>query len=174
MHSCLLGDDMAIQEGAGNVPQQTFVRWNDPSGTQLVAINRDGTVYTQGIEYPDGTTQETGSVPVISDRIQVLNATTPLSFELTTATTEMYTVSLYMSAVGTAAAGHYVLITIAYTCELGPETITIELALDHQGIIMETYPLLVIGGTSVSISTSYAGGATNDPYNISARIVEMP
>ena len=46
-----------IQEGAGNVPQQTFVKWNDPVGTELVAVNRDGTIYAQGVRYPDGTIQ---------------------------------------------------------------------------------------------------------------------
>ena len=86
----------------------------------------------------------------------------------------MYTVSLYMSAPGGAALGHYVLVTIGYTCELGPETITIELNLVDQGIIMEMYPLLCMAGTSVTLTTAYEGGATNDPYNISARIVQMP
>jgi hypothetical protein len=74
---------MPIQEGTQNVPQQTFVRWNDPKGTELAAINRDGTIYCQGVEYPDSTVQETGSVPVISERLQTLNATTAQSVSLT-------------------------------------------------------------------------------------------
>jgi hypothetical protein len=86
----------------------------------------------------------------------------------------MVQVSIYASAAGIASAGHEVVLTLNYTCELGPETITVNLPLDSRTIIMETYPLLVIGGTTVSLTTAYAGGATNDPYNIDCRLVEMP
>jgi hypothetical protein len=115
-----------------------------------------------------------GNVPVISERLQVLNATSAQSLVATAPATQMYAVSLYMSAAGTATAGHTVVATINYTCELGPETITVVLPLDVDNIIMETYPLLCIGGTTVSFTTAYGGGATNDPYNISARLVQMP
>ena len=45
-----------IQEGMGNVPPQAFVRWNDPQGNQLTAVNRDGTLFTQGIRFPNFST----------------------------------------------------------------------------------------------------------------------
>jgi hypothetical protein len=165
---------MPIQEGTQNVPQQTFVRWNDPKGTELAAINRDGTIYCQGVEYPDSTVQETGSVPVISERLQTLNATTAQSVSLTVPTTQMVAVSMYLSSAGTGATGHEVLVTISYTCELGPEVITVALPTDARTIIMETYPLLCLAGTNVTLSTAYAGGATNDPYNLDVRLVQMP
>jgi hypothetical protein len=114
------------------------------------------------------------AIPVISARIQQINATTTQSISLTSPITQMYAVSLYMSATGMAAAGHSVTVTIAYMCDLGPETITIALPLDTRNIIMETYPLLVLGGTTIVLSTAYTGGATNDPYNITARLVQMP
>jgi hypothetical protein len=41
-----------IQEGSGNVPQQAFVQWNDPQGNKLAAINRDGTLFSQGFIFP--------------------------------------------------------------------------------------------------------------------------
>ena len=110
----------------------------------------------------------------ISSRLQQLNVTVPLSISLVSPTTQMYSVSLYMSAPGTGAAGHAVFVTISYVCELGPETITITLPLDARGIIMETYPLLVMAGATVTLTTAYTGGATNDPYNITARLVQMP
>jgi len=50
-----------IKEGAGNVPPQALVKWNDPDGNPLVSINRDGTVTTQGVTYSDGTKQITAS-----------------------------------------------------------------------------------------------------------------
>ena len=39
---------MIIQEGAGNIPRQSFVQWNDPQGNKLIAINRDGTIFANG------------------------------------------------------------------------------------------------------------------------------
>lgn len=114
------------------------------------------------------------SVPVISQRIQTLNTTTPEAVSLTLSTTQMVTVSMYASAAGTGATGHEVIITLNYTCELGPEVISITLPLDSRTIMMETYPLLCLGGTTVTLSTAYAGGATNDPYNFDARLVQMP
>jgi hypothetical protein len=48
---------MALREGLGPPPpQQTFVRWNDPYGTELIGINRDGTIYSFGFRLPDGAT----------------------------------------------------------------------------------------------------------------------
>lgn len=45
--------------GAGNVPQQAFEQFNDPQGNKLIAFNRDGTVFAQGIDFADGTSQTT-------------------------------------------------------------------------------------------------------------------
>jgi hypothetical protein len=46
-----------ITEGTDNVPQQAFVQWNDPHGSKLVAINRDGTIFTQGLNFQNGSQQ---------------------------------------------------------------------------------------------------------------------
>jgi hypothetical protein len=171
---------MPIQEGAGT-PQQAFTQWNDPQGTKLIALNRDGTIDAQGITFPDGTTISTTTsvlgalvVPVISERLQALNVTTPQSVSLTVTFTQMVAISMYLSSAGTGAAGHEVIVTVDYTCELGPEVISIALPLDNRTIIMETYPLLCLAGTTITLSTAYAGGATNDPYNIDVRLVQMP
>ena len=45
--------------GAGNVPQQTFLQFNDPQGNKLVALQRDGSVFAQAINFADGTSQNT-------------------------------------------------------------------------------------------------------------------
>jgi hypothetical protein len=113
-------------------------------------------------------------VPVISKRLQILNATTSQSVALTVPSTQMVALSMYLSSAGLGAAGHEVVVTIDYTCELGPEVITVTLPTDARTIIMETYPLLCIAGTTVTLSTAYAGGATNDPYNLDVRLVQMP
>jgi hypothetical protein len=115
-------------------------------------------------------------VPTISNEIQVTDSTVPQSISLTSPATQLYTVSLYMQSAGTAAAGHQVICTISYTSPRGPtaETIVVVLLLDVVEVVMETYPLMVLGGTTITLSTAYAGGATNDPYTISARVVQMP
>ena len=112
--------------------------------------------------------------PAVQASLQALNTTVPHTVFITSPKTTLYTLSLYMSAPGTGGAGHAVIATVNYTCELGPEIITVTMPLDSSQIIMETFPLLVIGGTNVSLSTAYSGGAVNDPYNISVKIVEMP
>ena len=167
-----------ILEGTGNVPPQAFVKWNDPIGNPLVSINRDGTITTQGITFSNGTEQttavNTAVIPTVQASLQAINTTIAHTISISAPLTTLYTVSLYVSAPGTGAAGHTLVVTINYTCELGPEIITVVVPLDAAGITMETYPLLVLGGTSVTLSTAYGGGATNDPYNISTRIVQMP
>jgi hypothetical protein len=49
-----------IQEGSGNIPQQAFVRWNDPQGNLLAAVNRDGTIMCQGLVETPVNQQEQG------------------------------------------------------------------------------------------------------------------
>ena len=167
---------MTIQEGTGNVPQQAFTQWNDPKGTKLIALNRDGTVFAQGVVYPDGTTGTTADVPVIQASLQEINATTPQNLSITAAKTTLYTVSIYLAAAGTASAGHTYTQTITYTAAngSGTQTIVLILPLDTANVVMETYPLLVLGGTAITTTGVYGGGATNDPFTVSERIVEMP
>ena len=167
---------MTIQEGTGNVPQQAFTQWNDPKGTKLIALNRDGTVFAQGVVYPDGTTGTTADVPVIQASLQEINATTPQNLSITAAKTTLYTVSIYLAAAGTASAGHTYTKTITYTAAngSGTQTIVLVLPLDTANVVMETYPLLVLGGTAITTTGVYGGGATNDPFTVSVRIVEMP
>ena len=51
-----------LKEGTTNVPQQAFEQWNDPYGTKLIAINRDGSILCQGITFADGTSMETAAI----------------------------------------------------------------------------------------------------------------
>jgi hypothetical protein len=87
----------------------------------------------------------------------------------------MYAVSLFMETAGTFGSGHTVIATIVWGSPLAQHTITLTLPMDAgDTVIMETYPLLVAAGAPITITTSYGGGATNDTYTISARLVQMP
>lgn len=143
---------------------------------EIFGINTDGYVITQGVVYPDGTTGTTADVPVIQASLQEVNDTTPQNLSITAAKTTLYAVSIYMAAVGTAAAGHTYTKTITYTAAngSGTQTIVLVLPLDTANVVMETYPLLVLGGTAIMTTGVYGGGATNDPFTVSERIVEMP
>lgn len=52
---------MTVKEGATNIPQQAFNKWNDTDGNPLAAVNRDGSVFCQSIKFPDGTSQSTSA-----------------------------------------------------------------------------------------------------------------
>jgi hypothetical protein len=69
---------MSIQAGGGNIPQQTFEQFNDPNGNKLIALNRDGTILTQGVTFADGTKQISANV-FISGTIQTSTGSFPAS-----------------------------------------------------------------------------------------------
>lgn len=58
---------MAIKQGPGN-----FEQYNDPMGNELIALGRDGSVFSQAITFPDGTSQTTaaaGNSPAAANTI---------------------------------------------------------------------------------------------------------
>jgi hypothetical protein len=116
------------------------------------------------------------AVPVIQASLQVINSTTPQNLSITAAQTTLYAVSIYMNAKGTAAAGHTYTKTLHYTAAdgSGAQTVTLILPLDSANVVMETYPILALAGTPISTTGVYGGGATNDPFTVSERIVAMP
>jgi hypothetical protein len=113
--------------------------------------------------------------PIILVSEQFVNSTSPQSITITAVATQMYAVSIYMNTPGAGSAGQVVTSTISYTAADGSglQNITLILPLDSANVVMETYPLLVLGGTPISISTAY-GGAYDPAYSIGASIVEMP
>jgi hypothetical protein len=113
--------------------------------------------------------------PVILISEQFINTTSPKTITITAAQTEMYAVSIYMATPGTGSAGQTVTSTINYTAAdgSGPQVITLILPLSGPNVVMETYPLVVLGGTPITLTTSY-GGAYDPAYTIGASIVEMP
>jgi hypothetical protein len=99
---------------------------------------------------------------------------TPTALSITATKTTLYTVSIYMKALGTGGAGTTYTKTLTYTAAdgSGVQTITLILPLDTPNVVMETYPILALAGTSVSTVGVFSG--TPSPYTLSERIVEMP
>ena len=116
------------------------------------------------------------AAPVVQAELQAINTTVVQTATITVAATTLYAVSIYMAALGTAVAGHTLTANITYTAAngLGVQTVALILPLSSANVVVETYPLLVLAGTPITLSTVYGGGAVNDPYTISARLVQMP
>jgi hypothetical protein len=117
-------------------------------------------------------------IPVVTASVQASNTTVVQGTAITApaGAPTMYAVSIYLKAVGTASAGHKYTETLTYTAAdgSGTQTITLILPLDSANVVMETYPLLILAGSSLVATGAYGGGATDDPYTISMRIVSMP
>jgi hypothetical protein len=159
-----------LQEGTTNIPQQAFVQWNDPHGEELVAINRDGTIYCQGISIAGQYL-----VPIVQGTLTAVDVTTAQSVTTTASTTVMYSVSVYMESKGGGGSGHVVTCSITYTSPDGVHSnvVLMTLTLDTAEVVIETYPLLAQAGSAITLQTTY-GGAYADAYTVSARIVQMP
>ena len=166
---------MPIKEGTGNVPQQAFVKWNDPSGTELAAINRDGTIFTQGIEYPDGTKQATGSVPVVQASLQVENTDVPQSLSTVPLTNSLYTISITVECAGDGLLTDTLICTLTWS-DLSVPTDVNSIAFSMIGnvkqIQMETYPISAKSGTAVTFATTFGGTPVH--YDLNIRMVQMP
>ena len=112
--------------------------------------------------------------PIIQASLDVVNTQVVQSLGITALAAVLYAVSLNMQSAGTASAGHTLTATLAWTSGIGVQTEKIVLPLDSAQIEVETFPIYCEASTAISITTAYGGGATNDAYNFSARIVQMP
>lgn len=111
-------------------------------------------------------------VPIVQAVLQNAITTTPASITLTASVTSIYNVSLYMESVGTGSGGTTVLATLIWTSTIGSHTIVTSLPLDSAQVVMETFPIMVLAGQTISLATSFSGAAAS--YAISARITLMP
>jgi hypothetical protein len=113
-------------------------------------------------------------VPIVQASAQVINTVVPTTLSITAAKTTLYTVSIYMKALGTGGAGTTYTKTLTYTAAdgSGVQTITLILPLNTPNVVMETYPVLALAGTPVSTTGVFSG--VPSPYTLSERIVEMP
>ena len=113
------------------------------------------------------------SIVLVSEKF--INTTSPQSISITAEATQMYALSIYMNNRGLGSAGQTVTATVTYTAAdgSGVQTIALILPLSDANVVMETYPLLALGGTPISVTTAY-GGAYDPAYTIGASIVQMP
>ena len=118
------------------------------------------------------------NVPIIQARLDGVGITVVKTISITASPSinQLYAISLFEQSTGIGAAGHTLVTTITYTSPAvaGAQIVTITMPLDSANTVMETYPFYVVAGASLTLTTAYGGGATNDPYTITARLVQMP
>jgi hypothetical protein len=166
-----------IQEGAGNIPQQAFERWLDPKGTPLVSINRDGTIFCQGVGFVQGGALIVGPVPVIQASYDEFNSTAQVSLTETQALATMYQITFYYGPAGVTGSGSWSPV-VAWTDPNGNAQ-TLEYpflgyatAGDVPNIQSYSIPFACKANTSITVTGVYTGTAF--PMNVSLRIVAMP
>jgi hypothetical protein len=117
--------------------------------------------------------------PIIQASLQAINTTVPQSLTITAPTTIMYAVSISLESIGIGGTGHLIDATLSWTSPSGgsngtAHAIDLTLPLDSAQLVMETYPILTLANTSITMACTYAGGATDDEYTVSIRLVQMP
>jgi hypothetical protein len=174
---------MPIEEGTNNIPQQAFTQWNDPAGTKLIALNRDGTIFSQGIEFANGTIISgtpgvpPGAVfiPIIQARLDAPSTTAVQSISFTATETTMFATSVFLESEGDGLDTDTVVGTLTFQEDDPTDTHTFTCVL-HGGagenIVMETYPVLVEVGTVITFSTAFSASVFT--YSVSIRLVQMP
>jgi hypothetical protein len=113
-------------------------------------------------------------VPVVQASLQAINVSTPQTLSITAAKTTLYTASVYLKSLGTGGAGTTYTKTLTYTAAdgSGVQTISLVLPLSAPTVVMETYPILALGGTPITTTGVFSGAPS--PFTISERLVEMP
>ena len=149
-----------------------------PRGVLWYTVDTDLLYIGTGISNSSGSPGVTligGGGTIVLTSEQFINTTSPETISITSPATQMYALSIYMATLGNGTTGQTVTATVSYTAVggIGAQTITLILPLSSANVVMETYPLLALGGTSISATTAY-GGAYSPSYTIGASIVQMP
>jgi hypothetical protein len=149
-----------------------------PRGVLWYTVDTDLLYIGTGISNSSGSPGVTligGGGTIVLTSEQFINTTSPETISITSPATQMYALSIYMATLGNGTTGQTVTATVSYTAVggIGAQTITLILPLSSANVVMETYPLLALGGTSISTTTAY-GGAYSPSYTIGASIVQMP
>ena len=116
-----------------------------------------------------------GGGPIILVSEAYVNTTVTHVISITAPATQFYLLSIYMNTPGLGLSGETVTATVNYVAAdgSGPQFITLILPLGTANVVMENYPLLVLGGEPISVTTVYGGGY-NPEYSIAASIVQNP
>ena len=166
-----------IQEGTGNIPPQPFVQWNDPKGSKLVAINRDGTIFCQGVGFQAGGGLLAGPVPIIQTGEDLVNSLAPTSLSFELPLTTLYQVTFYYGPSSAAGSGTWTP-TVSWT---DPSLNALSITAPYLGVATagnvnnyQSYsiPFFCDGGTAIVVAGAYSGAPFD--MNISIRVVAMP
>jgi hypothetical protein len=162
----------------------SFIRYNDPYGNPLVAINRDGTIALRGVAFladvgSPAPIQVTGAVPVISASADFESVTTAKSLSTTAPLNVMYMVTFYTTSHGDGTGNLFLRISwtdlngVPRTYE-GPAAAVFGIDLsDPASVYASTSPVVVKGGTSITVDAFYDSGASGT-YDLSIRLVVVP
>lgn len=166
---------MSIDRVFGGTPNNP-TSFQAPGQPALGLDFSTGTLYVTSKNTPGWVLVGGGSqdVPVVQGKLQAVNATTPLSVSVTTTSVSMFAISISLESVGTASAGHLVSAELTWVSPETSHNILLTLPLDSPQLVMETYPILCAKGTVLTFNLTYAGGAIDDPYTVSIRLVQMP
>jgi hypothetical protein len=107
-------------------------------------------------------------------KLQVIDINAPQSVSaIAPVAPTLYAVSIYVASYGDGAPSTELVTTITWTDPSGTlHTITLDLAGNVAGIQVETYPLLVGAGKTITVAETFS--STPFHYDASVRIVQLP
>lgn len=183
---------MIIQEGAGNIPQQSFVQWNDPQGNKLIAINRDGTIFANGgllvppitMPPPSGTPLEVisaNTVPIVHGAVSLMSQTSTLKLEGEAEDESvLHLMSFYVDSHldgGGNPGDNTLSVYLTWTDPSGGPINTIVGVVDgvdpNHRFLYLTLPILPFAGSSIDINTVYAGATNNKHFTYDIAVCKM-
>jgi hypothetical protein len=162
------------------------MKWNDPLGNLLVSINRDGTVFADGITFPASVgIGGTGSnvtlngsfvqaVPVVQVSEDHVGSVLPTYLTMTEASLTLYLVTFYYGPSGTTGSGTWTP-TLSWTDPTGNDLSTYfapATAGNVTNFEQFSIPCFCKANTQITVVGDYSG--TPFPMNIALRIVAMP
>lgn len=161
------------------MPQQAFQRWNDPQGNRLISMNRDGSIFCQGVGFVVGGALLVGPIPIIQGSDTQIDSIAPTVLVENLPLTTLYQVTFYYYPSDNTGSGTWQPTLTWYN----PKGALLTLGSPYLGVAEaghnppdygQSYsiPVLAKGGTNVTVSGSYSG--TPFPMDIALRIVAMP
>jgi hypothetical protein len=175
-------------EGTGNVPQQAFVQYNDPHGNKLIALNRDGTIFsTSGMLVPaSGNPTEVdmisgNTVPIVHGAVALLNQNQPLIINGESEDESlMHLISIYMDSHldgGGAPGDNTLRVYLTWTDPSGKKTNVILGVLDgvdtNSEYISTTIAILPKISTPIIVTTVYDGVVANKNFTYDISVCKM-
>ena len=144
-------------------PNQWFEAYKDQDGNLLISLNKDGSIFCQGVGFAAGGGLLVGPIPVIQTSEDLIATLTTGTITATQALTTLYQVTFYYgpsdaTGAGTWSpsvswqdpAGNNLILAYPY---LGPAT-----AGNVENYQSYSIPFFVKGGTPITVTGTYSGG----------------